>query len=204
MMLIRNCMTRHRSGDLEIGRRRGCWRAVHGFPPSLHPINYTYPSPQLLRIYPCNNTVRDTSQASPSSPQPPALRPVKCAHRTTAVYPPDCLPSTQVPETIVHPLSPHPLLLPHHTPTGHHPSILLRPGIRFSRQPREYHQQHRAQPAHLVDALYSPRFIQRIVNRRVTFNLFFPQPTIPVSLPVVSVICPPPFGRGQSHEKSWA
>lgn len=170
---------------------------------SLHhftPLTIHIPAPSY-----CGSTPATTQFGTPHKPpQPPALRPVKCAHRTTAVYPPDCLPSTQVPETIVHPLSPHPLLLPHHTPTGHHPSILLRPGIRFSRQPREYHQQHRAQPAHLVDALYSPRFIQRIVNRRVTFNLFFPQPTIPVSLSVVSVICPPPFGRGQSHEKSWA
>lgn len=132
MILIRNCMTRHCSGDLEIvGRRQGCWQA------SLHhtsSINYTYPISQLLRIYPAT-----TQFGTPHKPPPSAvsaLRPVKCAHRTNRACIRRTAPLLHRYPTL-HPLS-HPLLhlLIIHTycPSPFYP--ICAPWIRFSCQPR--------------------------------------------------------------------
>lgn len=174
-------MTRHYcSGDLEIvGRRQGCWQA------SLHhtsSINYTYPISQLLRIYPA--TTQFGTPHKPLPPQPPALRPVKCAHRTNRA----CIRRTAPFYTGTRPciLCPTPsstyFIIHTYCPSPFYP--ICAPWIRFSCQPRTPPVASHL-PTQLVDAPYSSRFIQSIIHRRVSLNLFFPQSTIPVSLSFV-------------------
>lgn len=93
----------------------------------------------------CGSTPATTQFGTPHKLPPPPSSP-RLARRKVRpqnqqrVYPPDCLPSTQVPETIVHPLSPpRPSPTSLHTPTGFtpfYPSCAL--WIRFNCQPREY------------------------------------------------------------------